>query len=129
LTTWLPGSHSTIKEWLVRQYEAANDQVKFELGKARSKIHLRCDLWSSPNSIAILGCIAHYITEDGDLRQKVLSLKNIDGQHTGEVLSESMMEVIEDYGIASKVGYLVIYNASNNDKIMEHLSIGKHLLL
>ena len=44
VTTWLPSSHSTIKEWVIRQYEAAKDQVKLELRKARSKIHISCDL-------------------------------------------------------------------------------------
>jgi hypothetical protein len=33
------------------------------------------------------------------------------------------MKVINDYRIASKVGYFIMDNASNNDTIMEALSI------
>jgi hypothetical protein len=33
------------------------------------------------------------------------------------------MKVINDYRIASKVGYFIIDNTSNNDTIMEALSI------
>jgi len=32
------------------------------------------------------------------------------------------MEVINDYGIASKVGYFMMDNASNNDTMIEALS-------
>jgi hypothetical protein len=33
------------------------------------------------------------------------------------------MQVINDYGIASKVGYFMMDNADNNDTMMEALSI------
>jgi hypothetical protein len=33
------------------------------------------------------------------------------------------MKVINDYGIASKVGYFIMDNAPNNDTMMEALSI------
>ncbi|KAI8412279.1 hypothetical protein FOFC_08909 [Fusarium oxysporum] len=35
-------------------------------------------LYTSPNSLAILGVVAHYITEDGQLEHHVLALKDID---------------------------------------------------
>ena len=38
------------------------------------------------------------------------------------------MNVINDYGIASKVGYFMIDNASNNDTIIEALSTCKYIL-
>jgi hypothetical protein len=37
------------------------------LQKSKTKIHISCDLWSSPNSPAILGVVAHYINGDGEL--------------------------------------------------------------
>ena len=33
------------------------------------------------------------------------------------------MKVVNDYGIASKIGYFIMDNARNNDTIMDALSI------
>ena len=92
---------------------------------AKSKIHFSCDLWTSLNSVAILGVIAHFIAENGELRQPVLGLKEVKDEHTGEHLASKIMEVVETYGIASKLGYFMMDNASNNDIMMFKLSLCK----
>jgi hypothetical protein len=38
------------------------------------------------------------------------------------------MKIINEYGIASKVGYFMMDNAKNNDKMMEALSTCMHNL-
>jgi hypothetical protein len=42
--------------------------------------------------------------------------------YLGQNQAENIMEVVNDYGIASKVGYFVMDNASNNDTMMKALS-------
>ena len=71
----------------------------------------------------------HYIAENGDLQQSVLALQELDGQHTGQNQAESIVGVINDYGIASKVGYFMMDNANNNDTMMEALSTRSYELL
>jgi hypothetical protein len=71
-----------------------------------------------------MGIIAYYINEDNLLDSIVLVMKEIQGSHTGEVLSTVVMEVINDWGIASKLGYIVTDNASNNDTMMTAISTG-----
>src|SRR5258708_5339471 len=88
----------------------------------RNRIHISCDLWSSPNSLAILRIVAHFITGDGELRHVVLALREIDGAHTGENLSPVILDVIVDYGFESNLGFFMMDNASNNDTMMNHLS-------
>ena len=66
--------------------------------------------------------IGHYISDTGNLQHSVLALKELDGTHSGQNQAESIMEVINDYGIASKVGYFVMDNASNNDIMIKALS-------
>jgi hypothetical protein len=73
-------------------------------------VHFTVDLWSSPNSLAILSIISHYISETGSLQHSVLALKELNGTHSGKNQAASIMEVINDYGIASKVGYFVMDN-------------------
>jgi hypothetical protein len=66
--------------------------------------------------------IAHYIADSGHLEHSVLALQELDGEHSGQNLADSVIGIIDDYGIASKVGYFVMDNASNNDTMIEALS-------
>jgi hypothetical protein len=56
------------------------------------------------------------------LQHSVLALRELDEQHTGQKQADSIIEVINDYGIALKVRYFMIDNANNNDTMMEALS-------
>jgi hypothetical protein len=65
--------------------------------------------------------IAHYIADSGHLEHSVLALQELDGEHSGWNQAQSVIRVINDYGIVSKVGYFIIDNASNNDTIIKAL--------
>ena len=75
----------------------------------------------------MVGIIGHYFADSGDLCQSVLALRELDGQHTGENQSQLIMKVIEEYGIASKVGYFMMDNAENNETMIRSLSLCKLL--
>jgi hypothetical protein len=62
------------------------------------------------------------------LEQVVLAIKEIEGNHKGENLAPVLIEVIRDWEIAQKLGYMVMDNASNNDTIMQALLIGKQFV-
>lgn len=96
--------------------------VQTALQSALSKIHLTIDLWTSPNNLAIIGIIAHYISDSGQLEHSVLALREVDGDHSGDNQSLCVLEVIVEYGIASKLGFFVMDNASNNDTLIMGLS-------
>jgi hypothetical protein len=101
------------------------ESMKSRLQRARTDIHLTCDLWTSPNCLPILEVIAQYITEDGKLETTTLALVDIQGAHTGENLSKYIQDVIEDWGIALKLGSMQMDNASNNDTLIEELEARK----
>lgn len=69
-----------------------------------------------------MGIIGHYIADNGELRESVLAFRQLHGQHTVENQSQVIMEVIKEYGIASKVGYFMMDNAENNETMMRALS-------
>ncbi|KAJ6785139.1 hypothetical protein PWT90_08159 [Aphanocladium album] len=121
--TWLPNTHQTVKSWILRQYKDQKEKVKQRIQSAKSRIHISCDLWTSPNALAILGVVAHYVTEDGKLEHHTLGLKDIDGEHDGSHLAAAIVEVIDDWGFASKLGYFMMDNAGNNDTMMTCLSL------
>ena len=72
-----------------------------------------------------MGVIIYFIAENGELRQPVLGLKEVKDKHTREHLAIKIIEVVETYRIASKLGYFMIDNASNNDIMMFELSLYK----
>lgn len=123
--SWLPRSHTTIQTWTIRTYESEKLLIATAVQSALSKIHLTVDLWSSPNSLAILGVVAHYISDSGQLEHTVLALQEVAGKHSGKNQSAIIMEVIQDFGIASKIGYFVMDNATNNDTLVASLSASK----
>ena len=81
------------------------------------------------NYLALLGIIAHYIAEDGQLQQSVLALRELEGQHTGENQAFIIMSIIKEFGIASKVGYFMMDNAANNETMMKALSVCRFILI
>ncbi len=97
--------------------------IKVTLQKARSKIHISCDLWTSPNSLVILGIIAQFIDENRKLQSLVLALKEIDGDHTGKNIAPYVIEAIREYEIEKNLGYFVMDNADNNDTMLAELSL------
>jgi hypothetical protein len=54
----LPKSGNTIRTWSMYRFKSAQSIVKTILSEARSKIHISCDIWSSPNGHAFLGIIS-----------------------------------------------------------------------
>jgi hypothetical protein len=82
IDNWLPNSIPTIRTWTLRAYEAQKQQIKHLVQAALSKVHFTVDLWTSPNSLAILGMIAHYMSKLGQLEHSILALQELDGEHT-----------------------------------------------
>src|SRR4030088_2981439 len=124
IDTWLPESHNTVLAWLLRQFDIQKERTKAQLHSAQTVIHLALDLWSSPNGLAILGIIAHYISEDNLLEESVLSVQEVKGDYSGENLAKHTMKTINDYRIVSKLGWLQMDNASSNDTLIRELSVG-----
>jgi len=110
-----------IHDWLIRRYNEEKIRTRQTLQDALTNIHLSIDLWTSPNALAILGIVAHYITADGQLDQSVLALREVAGDHGGLNQATAVIEVIDDYGIASKLGYFQMDNDSKNDVLLREL--------
>jgi hypothetical protein len=89
--------------------------VKQRLALAKSKIHISFDLWTSPNIHAIIAVVAHFLSPELQLRHVLLAVREIEGSHSGENMAESLLTVIADYEISTRIGVFVSDNASSND--------------
>jgi hypothetical protein len=126
IESWLPRSRTTATKWVDRQYKIRKEIQKQKLHSARSVIHIMIDLWSSPNHHSILGVTAVYVDEDGTLEKCVLAIKTVIGGHDGINQSMYVMDVIRDWGIASKLGYMNMDNATNNDVTIKQIALGMY---
>jgi len=125
----LPDSHSKVHGWLMNQFEAGKKRAKEILLSSTSMIHLSTDLWTSPNRMAVVGVVAHFVSKDGDLLEMVLAMKKVKGEHTGVNIANYILETIEDYRITANLGYVQMDNASNNDTMIREISHRTLLLL
>jgi hypothetical protein len=125
VSRWLPASHSTIRNWVMRQFELEKGHVKLSLQNAKTRIHISLDIWTSPANKSIIGVVAHYITKEGVLERSVLAMREVEGTHNGENLATLIMEIICEWEIQEKLGYVVMDNATNNDTMMRYISKGK----
>jgi hypothetical protein len=118
----LPHSPTTVSSWVTRIYTQEKEHIKQGLQSALSSIHFTVDMWTSPNFLSMFGVIAHYTDENGQLSHAVLAIKEIDGEHSGENMAHSLMEVLDDYQIKSKIGYFMTDNACQNDTMLQIIS-------
>ena len=89
------------------------------LQKSVSNINFSFDLWTSPNHLALLGLVAHFIDEKGQNQSMLIAIRQLKGPHTGENQAEVIISIIRDYGIQDRIGYFVTDNASNNDTAID----------
>jgi len=111
----LPKAASTIRLWVMAEYETHKAGVKKELQASLSNIHLSFDLWTSPNYYAILRIYGHFISAEGERCNRLLAFRRVHGGHSGENQALLVLEVIQEYSIERPVGFFVGDNAQSND--------------
>lgn len=97
-------------------YTRRQDEIKLLFHGAVSRIHISNDLWSSTNSLSLLGGVALY-----KHRTVLLALPHIEGKHDGENQAESILKAADRYGIKGQLGTFTMDNASNNDTMVAAL--------
>ena len=89
---------------------------------AHSRIHLSFDLWTSLNYNAMLAIIGHWTADDYSLKTVLLSIKEIFGKHSGDIIGHAIFEVIQNFHITRLLGFSTTDNARNNDTALETIS-------
>jgi hypothetical protein len=118
-------SRVTVRGWISTEFHKRKTTLSKELRRARSKIHLSFDLWTSPNCYGMIAIVGHYIDRKGCRQTTLLAIRKIVGEHSGENIAACVCKVVREYRIRKKVGFFVLDNASVNgvavDRIMSSL--------
>lgn len=121
----LPASRARLPALIEQSFICTKELIKKRLQNVLSDVNFSCDMWTSPNKKAFLAIIAHFVDEDGVLCKALLALPQLRGSHGGELQATYINQVIDEYEIASKVGYFTGDNHGSNDKLCRFIS--KHL--
>lgn len=102
-------------------YKHKKDEIHMMLQCSKSNIHISFDLWTSDNSLALLAICGHFVDKNHKIRTVMLALCRVKGSHSGENLTQTVIQVLKEYGINNKLGYFVLDNAESNDTCVEIL--------
>src|SRR5439155_18008517 len=83
--------------------------------------HISFDMWTSTNSLALLGIVDHWVAAEGGVQSALLGLHRIFGQHSGKNMSQAVLTIICEYALETKMGYFMLDNASANDVCVAHI--------
>lgn len=103
---WLYTSGNSIRKLILQEHQKRRIEIIDDLHNARSKIHLSFDLWTSPNSMVLCEVVAHYLRADLTCQNVLIGMKRVAGAHSDENIAETVLQVINEYGIASRIDYL-----------------------
>ncbi|KAJ6438013.1 ATP-dependent DNA helicase pfh1 [Purpureocillium lavendulum] len=121
----IPKSPSALSSWIREKWfgdAGRRAWLKEQLHHANSKIHLSADAWTSEEGTNYLAVVAHFLDEKYSLRTALLDLPPLKGPHSGENIAKVLSAVIEYYGIAAAIGFLMMDNASSNDTCIRELA-------
>lgn len=105
----------SVHDWIEHEFIKSKRLIIDVLSKSRSKIHVSCDLWSSPNGYAVCGIAAHFVGHEGSIQSVLLGMKQMMAAHGGEQIASHIISVIKSFGIAQKLGTFIADNVETND--------------
>ena len=72
-------------------------------------VSLTVDAWTTDNMIPFLGITIHWIDDTWTLRERVLAISKLAGEHTGDHLGTILHAALEEFKLKTKVMGLLHY--------------------
>ncbi|XP_048084331.1 uncharacterized protein LOC125284431 [Alosa alosa] len=113
---YTPISRSTISEKRIPVLVNQVKQTIVERLQSQPSVSVTVDIWSDRRLRSFLGVTAHAVhCSNGScvLEPYLLECRRFTGRHSGERISAAFEEILEEYGIAQKVCYIITDNAAN----------------
>src|SRR5271156_2269045 len=94
LDAFIISSSNTIRNWIMKLFKAQTLVIKRKLARARTKIHISFDLWTSLNRRSLVGIVAHWLDEDLKKQDILIGIRRLKGSHSGENIVEVIIPVL-----------------------------------
>ncbi|KAF7334741.1 HAT family dimerization domain-containing protein [Mycena sanguinolenta] len=123
-----------IRQRVMEIWDEHLDKLESEMAAAIGKISTTMDLWTDQKKRPFMAVTGHWLeatlvdTPSGPqyvlkLRTDLIGFLRVPGNHDGEHLATAFLYIIDRIGITSKLGWVTLDNASNNDTFMTWLEI------
>ena len=114
-------THSAVGEMIAQSFQVQKDIVRKKVQSALTNIHISVDIWTSPNNYLLLAICSHFVNSDEKRIKALLALRTV-ASHSGEEQWNTLLPVLQDYGIIRKLGALIADNSSTNDTLCRSIS-------
>jgi hypothetical protein len=101
MATFLQVSHLTLHQTLNLTYQEYDGSLSFAT-----------DCWTSPNHRAFMAVTVHFVAEN-EPKCVILDVREVAKSHTGDNLSTEFHEILEEFGIESKVSSYIYQELTN----------------
>jgi hypothetical protein len=108
-------SRNTLKADLKNLHMREKQKVKVMLNGCPGRICLTSDLWTSLTTDGYMCLTAHFIDKNWVLTKRVLNFSFMPPPHNDISLCEKTYNLLEEWGIETKVFSITLDNASSND--------------
>jgi hypothetical protein len=116
-TDILPTSHKTVSAAIAEDFHVKQLQIREQLAKAITPIHLTTDTWTSQNDIEFQAINAHYVGADSKLHKALIALAELEAGHSGEEVAKHVIQTMEWYGFGDRLGFITGDNHGANDTL------------
>jgi hypothetical protein len=114
-------SYSEVSKKVKNLWLLQKDLVCKAVQSALSNIHISIDIWTSPNTRLLLAICSHFVNCNEKHTHALLGLREV-ASHGAEEQWDTLLPVLQDYGITQKLGAVVSDNHSANDKLCRIIS-------
>lgn len=104
LAAELPSAR-TVSRWINSAFNDFQGVVTELLATALGLVHFSFDMWTSGNSLALLGVVVHFIDTRGNVWQFLLGLPHHHESHYGHNIAETFAAIAYQYNIQDRIGY------------------------
>jgi len=84
-------------------------------------VHLTTDLWTAKSRHGYLNVTATWLTSDFEFKEALLTCNHLPHPHTGEVISNELFQILEDWHLTSTTFIVATDNGTNMIKAVRLL--------
>jgi hypothetical protein len=93
----------------------------FQNLEVETKIFIALNVWISFNHLTFLDVTAYFVDCEFRFRKIFIAFKFLSEQHTKKKLTETIMNILQDYKFTRRLMTIIVDNAFNNATLRKHL--------
>ncbi|CAH9102645.1 unnamed protein product [Cuscuta europaea] len=117
-------SRNTVRADVIKLYQEEKEKLYKTLEEFDGMVSMTTDIWTSDHQNLAYACLTcHYISEDWELKKKIIAFGAIPYPHDGETLFRFISDILLEWNLDKKLSSVVVDNASANDSMIKYLKL------